>query len=138
MKTQRNRFRNKTSFGASLKKMDDHTYALRRKVMDVLYEAKRRGFNLPRVEVRIVQNAEGVCAYAWIGQNVVHVDEKYTAEKYSWFLTRLVLHELGHAVLGLRKIEGCRLMDCDMKWNKTFNEAEAWELFEGYYNKWKK
>ncbi len=113
--------------------MNNQTYALRRKVMSFVYEAKRKGFDLPRVEIRIVNGTEGACAYAYRGKCIVHVDEKYVSEKYSWMLTRLILHELGHAIFGLGRVIGCRLMDCYMNWDKTFQDAEAWELFGKYY-----
>ena len=40
-------------------KMNDATYKERRKVINILYEARNRGIKLPRVEVRIesLQNA---------------------------------------------------------------------------------
>ena len=34
-------------------KMNDNTYSLKRKVIDLIYEAKRGGVNLPRIEVRV-------------------------------------------------------------------------------------
>ena len=45
--------------------MNKNTYALRRKVINLIYEVKNSGVNLPRIEVRIgeprKQNLLGVC-----------------------------------------------------------------------------
>lgn len=121
-----------------MKKMNDHTYALRRKVMDVIYEAKKKGYEIPRIEVRIVEGAKGACAYAYLGKNIVHVDERYIADKYSYMFTQIILHELGHAVFGLKRVVDCRLMDCKKLWKFNTSVEEAWEIFEGYYKKWKR
>ncbi len=135
----RNRaLKNRTAFGSKLKDMNDNTYALRRKVMTVIYKAKNKGFDLPRVEVRVVKDTKGACAYAYRGKCIVHVDEKYLSPKYDWMLTRLILHELGHAIFGLSRVIGCRLMDCKMRWDESFEDKEAWELFAKYYKGYKK
>ena len=47
--------KNTAARGGKMLKMDDNVYAMRRKVMDELYNIKRRGYRIPRIEVRIVR-----------------------------------------------------------------------------------
>ena len=57
MKTKE--LKNRVSFNGRLLDMNKDTYNLRREVMKVLYEVKKRGYNIPRVEVRVVsQNTD--------------------------------------------------------------------------------
>ena len=68
----RNKSANKTAYNFKLNKMNDATYKLRRNVMSVIYDAKNRGFKLPRIEVRIVSGGDSeVCGYATLGNNVM-------------------------------------------------------------------
>ena len=129
MRTRSNK--NKTAYGGKMLKMDDNTYALRRKVMDVLYEIKRRGYSIPRIEVRIVDSNTNACAYAYLGQNIAHFNKKYIGFKN---FTQIVLHEVVHATFGIGEVIGCKLMHCSEFWNNNVSESEAWELFEKYYN----
>jgi hypothetical protein len=41
-------------------KMNDATYILRRKVINILYEAKDQGIKLPRINVRIGNPTKGM------------------------------------------------------------------------------
>lgn len=129
MRTRSNK--NKTAFGGKMLKMDDNVYALRRKVMDVLYQIKRRGYSIPRIEVRIVDGSTEACAYAYLGQNIAHFNKNYINRKN---FTQIVLHEVVHATFGIGEVVGCKLMHCSEFWNNNVSESEAWELFEKYYN----
>ena len=129
MRTRSNK--NKTAFGGKMLKMDDNVYALRRKVMDVLYQIKRRGYSIPRIEVRIVDGSTEACAYAYLGQNIAHFNKNYINRKN---FTQIVLHEVVHATFGIGEVFGCKLMHCSEFWNNNVSESEAWELFEKYYN----
>ncbi len=121
--------KNKTAFNAEMKKMDDSVYELRSKVMKVIYEAKSRGFNLPRVEVRIVSGGDA-CGYAYLGKNIVHMNEAYVNNP---MLTQIVLHEIVHAVFGVGETVGCRLMHCSKFWENKPSVDDAWQIFETYY-----
>jgi hypothetical protein len=113
----------------------DERYTLRSRAMSVLYDCKKRGFVLPRVEIRILETAD-VCAYAYTGKNIVHINKKYMTEKYNPLFEQIVLHELVHAIFGIGEVDGCKLMHCSKFWvNKPTNEL-AWKLFTEYYNKW--
>jgi predicted SprT family Zn-dependent metalloprotease len=119
-----------------MSEMNDETFALRRKVMNVLYEIKKRGFNLPRIEVRILDHTEA-CAYAYLGKNICHFNRKYMIPKYESLFVQIVLHEVIHATFGVGEVIGCRLMHCTKFWQNRPTEAEAWELFEKYYKAYK-
>ena len=127
------RLKNRTAFNAEMLKMNEQTYNLRRKVINILYELKSEGYRLPRIQVRIVKNADAM-AYAYNGQNIIHVDEYWI--NYS-NLKLLVMHEVGHAVFGLEKIDGCDLMDCNRNWDKIGDTAETVApTFKKYYTEY--
>jgi len=131
----RSKYTNKTSYGYKLNKMNDDTYALRRKVMNVIYEIKNNGYLIPRVEVRIVSEdtdtQKEVCGYAYLSENVVHIAEKY-AKADDNILTHLVLHEVVHAVTGFRHDDKCYLMNPYIHANP--NIKKSWKAFSGYLN----
>jgi hypothetical protein len=116
-------------------KSSDERYELRSRVMSVLYDCKKKGFILPRVEVRILESAD-VCAYAYRGKNIVHITKKYMSSKYEHLFEQIILHELVHAIFGVGEVEGCKLMHCSEFWNNKPTNELAWKLFTEYYNKW--
>jgi hypothetical protein len=120
--------KNKAAYDSSLLKMDSDVYSLRRRVMDVLYKLKGMGYMLPRQEVRIVQDCNGVYAYAYLGANVMHFD--LISYKCRYDFEVIVLHELVHSTFAVGRIEGCPLMDCN---NITAGIEEAYALFDVYY-----
>jgi hypothetical protein len=128
MRTRSNK--NRAARGGKMLKMNDNTYALRRKVMDVLYQIKRKGYSIPRIEVRIVDGNTDACAYAYLGQNIAHFNEEYIGREN---FTQIVLHEVVHATFGVGEVVGCKLMHCSEFWNNNVSESEAWKLFEKYY-----
>jgi hypothetical protein len=123
--------KNTTTRNAKMLKMDDEIYQLRRKVMNVLYEIKNRGYSIPRVEVRVVSEDTEACAYAYLGKNIVHFNKKYM--NVSNF-TQVVLHEVIHASFGVGEVVGCKLMHCTMFWVNNIDENNAWRLFDEYYH----
>jgi hypothetical protein len=131
----RNRaLKNRTAYKATMRKMDDETYKLRRSVLDVVYEAKRRGFDLPRIEVRIVSGTEVAAGYAYLGRNIIHIDERYAVGRN---VLPLTLHEVVHAAFGVGRVEGCVLMDCFTSDKYYASTDVIWAKFEEYYKKWK-
>jgi len=121
--------------------MDDGVYALRRKVIDIIYEANRRlqahGHpRLPRQEVRIVDGGKAtILGYAWMGANIVHIPKRTcegprdTATHTE--LLHTTLHELLHSVLAVEHIETCPLMSTYHDY--TLTDQQAWEVFLGYF-----
>jgi Zn-dependent peptidase ImmA (M78 family) len=125
--------KNKTAFNGQLKQMNSNTYELRKKVMEIIYECKKNGFILPRIEIRIVNEQTDACAYAYLGKNIIHVNEKYITENYSKYFTQIILHEIVHACFGIGEIKGCKLMHCSKFWENKINVYDAWKLFNKYY-----
>ena len=122
--------KNRPAFGHSLKDMNNGTYALRKQVINIIREANDKGFNLPRIEVRIVSGGENInCGYAYLSKNIIHIHDKYiTSDKA--FLTHLVLHEIVHAVTGFKHDDKCNLM-CPIIPNKPCID-KAWNRFTYY------
>ena len=128
----RTQLKNKTQNGSKLNKMNDNTYAMRRKVMDVIYLAKRKGYDLPRIEVRIVNGGkEEVCGYAYLSKNIVHIKQEYINIHPAQFI-HLVLHEIVHAVTGFRHDDNCPLMNPCVPTIAEAREYKCWEAFAKY------
>ncbi len=81
--------------------MDDAVYKLRRQVIELIYEAKRGGVNLPRISVRIGEqkakhNVLGVATMKgnqmWITKDAIDLGTDT--------LRNVVFHEIAHAVYG--------------------------------------
>ena len=102
-----------TAYGTNLK-MNDETYALRRQVIDIIYQAKKvlrsHGMDLPRLDVRIIEtrnnNALGV---ARLKGNIIWIATK-TLKSYKAHLRDVVYHEIVHTVTGFEHDDNCPLM----------------------------
>jgi len=129
MRTQA--IKNRVKEGFKMNQMNNETYALRRKVINIIYEAKNRGFKLPRIEVRVVnaKATSNVCGYAYLKTNVIHINEDYINDNAER-LTHLVLHEIVHAVTGFRHDEKCYLMHPNIP--SKANLELAWNRFAHY------
>ena len=120
--------KNRTAFGHKLNRMNSDTYQLRRKVIDILYEIKSKGYNIPRIEVRIVSGGEkNICGYAYLSENIVHINETYSNHP---MLKHTVLHEVVHAVTGFGHDDNCYLMHPYLP--KKYNEELMWQCFDKY------
>lgn len=130
MRTQE--LKNRTRQGFNLNKMNNDTYALRRKVINIIYEAKNRGFKLPRIEVRIVNsdNENDVCGYAYLNKNIIHINEKW-CQYNEEALTHIVLHEIVHAVTGFEHDRLCYLMQPSLPSSKPLL-SQSWLRFAHY------
>lgn len=137
----RSRRRQRGGFGHTPVRMDDSVYALRRKVITIIYEANDRlraaGLpRLPRQEVRIVDGGDrSILGYAWMGQNIVHIPKR-TCEgardtDTHTTLLHTTLHELLHSVLAVEHTDDCPLMSAGHDY--TVTDEQAWELFLGYF-----
>ena len=79
-------------------KMNDVTYVLRRKVIDILYEARNHGIRLPRINVRIGNPTKGNENVLGVGGRLnIWITEKAIDRGYNYLL-HVTLHELCHAV----------------------------------------
>ena len=122
--------KNRLAFGAKRIRMDDGVYQLRSRVMNIIRSAKSRVPKLPRIEVRIVDLAGSpTMGYAYMGHNVVHIDQGEAQGEDSRLLV-LVLHELLHAVLSTPHIEDCPLMSGQYI---PLDQVDAWRLFLKYF-----
>lgn len=133
--------RSRGAYGHEPMRMNDSVYALRRQVIDIIYEANRRlqasgRPRLPRQEIRIVDGGDThILGYAWMGQNKLHIPKR-TCEgprDTSTHTTVLytTLHELLHSVLAIEHTEACPLMSTHHDY--TVTDEQAWELFLGYF-----
>ena len=133
--------RTRGAYGHEPMRMNDQVYALRRKVIDIIYEANRRlqanGHpRLPRQEVRIVDGGKcSTLGYAWLGANIVHIVrgtcEGHRDTDTHTELLYTTLHELLHSVRGVEHTESCPLMSTYHDY--TVTDERAWELFLGYF-----
>jgi len=135
--------RTRGAYGHEPMRMNDDVYALRRKVIDIIYEANRRLHErglarLPRQEVRIVDGGKtNILGYAWMGRNIVHIPKRTcehprdSATATHTPLLYTTLHELLHSVLAVEHTETCPLMSTYHDYAVT--DEEAWELFLGYF-----
>lgn len=108
--------------------MNDETYALRRSVMGVIYEAKRF-VDLPRVEIRIVETPPCLLGYAYTGGNIIHISDKVASGSREK-LVGTVLHELVHAVKAFGHDPKCPLMEASYR---PHSESVLWDAFKGYF-----
>lgn len=111
-------------------KMNDFTYKLRRKVINILYEARDRGIKLPRVNVRIGQPTECAPNVLGVGGGLnIWITEKAIDRGYQYLL-HVVLHELGHSVYNLPHDKKCKLMAPTL--SKPCEVEDAWRIFKKY------
>ena len=123
---------NKAKGYAKNKKMNDETYALRRKVIEVIYEAKKR-VSLPRIDVRITDVDHKALGWAYIGQDIVYMPEQmFTNPRFKTYFKEVVLHEIVHAVTGFEHDDKCPLMSPSIG-AKPMTETEMWMHFEKYF-----
>jgi len=91
-------------------KMNSDTYALRRKVMDVIYDVKRMVPDLPRINVRITKAHERTLGRGEMGRGYVIWITEETAKGSALRLRHVTLHEILHTVYGVDHDETCPLM----------------------------
>ena len=111
-------------------KMNDATYIQRRKVIDILYEARKYGIKLPRINVRIGNPTEGHKNVLGVGGRLnIWITEKAIDRGYNYLL-HVTLHELCHAVYNLDHDENCKLMASSI--GEPCTAREAWAIFRKY------
>ncbi len=96
--------------GHTNRKMNDGTYALRRAVMGIVYEAKSLlGGNMPRVSVRITDAHDSrVLGKAYMGGNSIFIPANTVIRDD---LRAVVMHEILHAVYSTPHVNKCPLMN---------------------------
>jgi predicted metal-dependent hydrolase len=111
-------------------KMNDSTYNLRRKVMGYIYEAREILVDMPRVEVRIVENEGRVLGTATLG-GVKHISIcERTLGKSDDYIRTVVFHELAHTLFDAQHNESCPLMSSTI--GSPLKKSECLELLRKY------
>ena len=85
------------------KRMNNEVYLLRRKVIALIYEAKKL-VDLPRIDVRITDNHSLIAGAGRVLDNKIWITENFVASR------AVVFHEILHAVFGVPHVDGCPLM----------------------------
>ena len=119
-------------------KMNKEVYKLRRQVIDLIYQAKNYGINLPRINVRIGvptkgnENTLGVGGgkSIWITEKAINKSKDKSLNLD--YLRHVVFHEIGHAVFNLPHNEKCPLMASTL--NSPCTKTQAFEILKEYSN----
>ena len=93
-------------------KMNDEVYKLRRQVIELIYEAKRGGLNLPRISVRVGEQTakhKNILGCAMMNKNQMWIT-KDAIDLGIDTLRNVVFHEIAHAVFNVVHDEKCPLM----------------------------
>ena len=105
--------------------MNDEVYKLRRQVIELIYEAKRGGVNLPRIAVRIGEQKakhKNVLGIATMNGNQMWIT-KDAIDLGLDVLRNVVFHEIGHAVFNLEHNNKCPLMQS--RQNTVLNKEDC-------------
>ena len=96
--------------------MNSDVYKLRRQVIELIYEAKRGGVNLPRISVRIGEQKlknKNVLGVATMNGNQMWIT-KDAIDLGIDALRNVVFHEIAHAVFNVQHDESCPLMQSSL------------------------
>ena len=109
------RRKNMTTTALKNKKMNDATYAERRRVMAWIYRARdvlrAAGLDLPRIEVRICEPSARTLGVGRRGAKMMWISESAILGRSDAQLGQTVLHEIAHAAFDAPHVRGCPLMD---------------------------
>ena len=113
-------------------KMNDEVYKLRRQVINLIYEAKNFGIDLPRIDVRIGTAKKGheqVLGVGRMSDKKIWITERAINHSKN-YLRHVVFHEIGHAVFGLNHREDCPLMCSEL--DKPVTKKQALSILKEY------
>ena len=118
-------------------KMDNEVYQLRKKVINIIYEVKNLGLNIPRVDVRIGEHKKcNVLGLARLKDNIIWIT-KSAISKGDEHLRHIVLHELLHTIYGCEHDSKCTLMNAYVP-KILKSKKDLLSIFTKYYNKYNK
>ena len=127
--------KNKTTKNFVNFKMTDEVYKLRKKVINVLYDLKNNGFNIPRIDVRIGQHKNcQVLGVAKLNNNIIFITENAIDKKENEFY-HTVLHELIHTIYGCEHDSKCHIMKAYQP-EVVQSKDKLLTIFKNYYNKY--
>jgi hypothetical protein len=112
-------------------KMNKDVYQLRRRVMDLVYEARELK-PLPRITIRITDDNECLLGLARMGGNIIWIP-KIGVNQSKNELRHTVYHEILHTVYGVGHHNGDKLMHPVHK--KGLSKKECEERFLYWANK---
>ena len=107
-------------------KMNDEVYKLRRQVIELIYEAKRGGLNLPRISVRVGEQTakhKNILGCAKMNGNQMWIT-KEAIDLGMDTLRNVVFHEIAHAVFNVDHDEKCPLMAKELP-NTMLNKEDC-------------
>ena len=97
--------------GFTNSKMENDTYAMRKKAMRFIYEANKLIPSLPRINIRIGKpDKVQVLGLACVNQLSIWINEGVITSNCADHIKFVVFHEIVHAAFGLGHFYGCRLM----------------------------
>lgn len=105
------------------KTMSPQVYELRRKVIALIYEAKKLVPSLPRIEVRVTDNHETFLGMGRMGKRIIWITERSVASR------SVVFHEILHAAYAIDHVLDCPLMG---PIDKAISKDECDKLFIKY------
>jgi hypothetical protein len=115
--------------------MNDRVYAMRRKVINIIYHVKTFYPDMPRIEVRIVQNNDLILGQASHEAFHISIMERCIDKPY---FAEVVYHELVHTCFKFGHDESCRLMKSQINpKDRTLSQDELDNLFKRYLSKFK-
>ena len=127
--------KNKTTKNFTNFKMDANTYAMRCKVMSVIYAVKKAGMNIPRVDVRIGEDKNcHVLGKGRLNDNIIWITPK-AINKGENYLYHTVLHELVHTIFGKGHSRTCHLMSAYQP-QVVSSKDKLIKQFRRYYDLW--
>lgn len=107
----------------------DATYQLRRKVIELIYEARTLVQNLDRVEVRIVEDEGQILGTASMRVKHISIMTRTVGDSEA-MLRHVVFHELVHTLFGIGHIESCPLMKAIV--DKPASKTQIHTIFKQY------
>ena len=113
-RTRTRRTRNDQCSQLQNKRMNDATYAERRKVMAWVYHARdllrAEGISMPRVQIRICEESNRTLGVAKINGELAIWISQTAIDEGNVKLGETVLHELAHTLFNAPHVDGCPLM----------------------------
>ena len=126
--------KNKTAKNFTNFKMNGDVYKLRRQVLNIIYEVKNMGLNIPWIDVRIGEDKNcQILGKAKLKGNIIWITPQAINEGEN-HLRHVVLHELIHTIFGINHNEKCHLMK-SVQPKIIQGKDKLLQLFKNYYIK---
>lgn len=101
------------------------------KVLNIVARLKKEVPHLPLFSVRIYTDTDqNVCGHAIHKSKIIYINKDFLE---SQFLDQIVLHEILHAILGIKHNKKCRLMQETI--DETLTAIQAYSIAIDYFYK---